>query len=162
MTAFSCPSQSEELVISGQWRPCSRMRATSTTLKRRQWTDDAESVAVLQRQLNIVDKAVRSITIMQTIWQSSRSSIHTTPFYTLVPYTHHCHCSVPRTNRNVMASQTYSPFELIHLLILRPSTSTRHVCISFHVSIFFGNSTLSEECITVTLLVTQDTSLLET
>ena len=53
------------------------MRATSPALKRRRRTVEAEDkskrVAVLQRQLNIVNEAVRSVTAMRTRWRSSRA-----------------------------------------------------------------------------------------
>ena len=46
-----------------------------------------------------------------------------------------------------------------HLLILRPFALTRHTCTSFHVSTLFGSSALTEQGITLTLLVTQEMSL---
>ena len=54
----------------------------------------------------------------------------------------------------------YGPFECTHLLILSPFVSTRHTCTSFHVSNLFGSSALTEQGITLTLLVTQEMSLL--
>ena len=53
------------------------------------------------------------------------------------------------------------PFECTHLLILRPFASTRHIYTSFHIPTLFGSSSLSEQGITLTLLVTQEMSLLD-
>ena len=134
--------------------------------------------AVHQRRLNTVDETVRSVTVMLTRWRSSRavvtlrgpvpacSSLSTTLFYPLVPYTHNRRSSKPCTSRNVTVWQTCfpetnhsAPFECTHLLILRPFAS-RHTCTSFHVSTLFGSSALTEQGITLTLLVTQEMSLL--
>ncbi|KAJ4449526.1 hypothetical protein ANN_00927 [Periplaneta americana] len=76
--AFTCPLQSETLVVSGHWKPTQRMRSTSPTLKRRQRTVDADRstpVVVLQRRLNTVDEAVWSVTATWIRWQSSRAVV---------------------------------------------------------------------------------------
>ena len=81
-------------------------------------------------------------------------------FYPLVPHMHHCHSSIPYSNWNDGVCKTCfpetkhsAPFEFTHLLILHPSTSIRHNCISFYVSASFENSPLTEQGIILTLLV---------
>ena len=100
-------------------------------------------------------------------WSSTCSSLCMTLFSPLVPYTPNCCSSIPCTCRNVMVWQTCfletnhsAPFEWTHLLVLHPFASTRHTCTSFHVSNLFGSSALTEQGITLTLLVTQEMSLL--
>ena len=100
-------------------------------------------------------------------WFSTCSSLCMTLFSPLFPYTHNCRSSMPCTSRNITLWQTCfpennhsAPFECTHLLILRPFASTRYTCTSFHVSTLFGNSALTEQGITLTLLVTQEMSLL--
>ena len=95
------------------------------------------------------------------------SSLRTTLLSTLVPYAHNCRSSMPCTSRNVRVRQTCfpetnhsAPFECTHLLIFRPFASTRHTCTSFHVSTLFGSSALTEQDITLILLVAQEISLL--
>ena len=77
-------------------------------------------------------------------------------------HTHNCSSSMPCTSRNVMVCLTCfpdpnhsAPFECTHLLISRPFASTRYTCTSFQVSTLFGSSALTEQGITLTLLVTQ-------
>ena len=89
------------------------------------------------------------------------------PLLSLVPYTHNCCSNIPCTSLNVTVWQTYFPetnhsalFEYTHLLILRLFASTTHTCTSFHFSTSFGSSPLTEQGITLTLLVTQKMSLL--
>ena len=100
-------------------------------------------------------------------WSSTCSSLHTTLFSPLVPYTHNCRSSMPCTSRNVTVRQTCFPetnhsaaFECTHLLILHPLALTRHTCTSFHVSTLFGSSALNQG-ISLTLLVKQEMSLLD-
>ena len=66
-------------------------------------------------------------------------------------------CDTPTSQRPTNHSVL---FELTHMLIIRSSMSTRHICTNFHVSISFGSSALTEQAITLTLLVTQEISLL--
>ena len=156
------------------------MRATSPAVKTRRRTVEAERskpVAVLQRRLNSGwsctfhhghgDKVVVIACCGHIKWSSTCYSLRTTLFSPLVPYTHNCRSSMPCTSHNVMVWQTsfletnYSAsFECTHLLILRPFASTRHTCTSFHVSTLFGSSELSEQCITLTMLMTHEMSLL--
>ena len=99
------------------------------------------------------------------MWSSICSSLLFSP---LIPYMHNCHSSMPCTSCNVKVWQTCfletnhsTPFESTHLLILCPFASRRHTCTSFHVSTLFGISALTEQGITLTLLVvTQEMSLL--
>ena len=98
-------------------------------------------------------------------WSSTCSSL--TLFSPLVPYMQNCPSTLPCMSRNVTVSQTCfpetnhsDPFECTHLLILHPFTSTRHTCTSLHVSTLFGSSALTEQGITLTLLVSQEMSLL--
>ena len=100
------------------------------------------------------------------MWSSTCSSLRMTLFSPLVPHTHKCRSSMPCTSRNVTVWQTCFPetnhsfpFECTHLLIFRPFASTRHTCTSFHVSTLFGSSALTEQGITLTLLVSQEMSL---
>ena len=100
-------------------------------------------------------------------WNSTCSSLRTTLFSPLVSYTHNCHSSMPCTSRNATIWQTCFPetnhaatFECTHLLILRPFASTSHTCTSFHVSTLVGSSALTDQGITLTVLVTQEMSLL--
>ena len=88
------------------------------------------------------------------------SSIHW--FHTRINVVAACHIRV----EDVTVWQTCFPetnysarFERTHGLILHPSSSTRHTCVSFYVYISFGGSELTEQCITMTLLETQETSL---
>ena len=78
LIAFTCPLQSEALMVFGQWKPTHGMWTTSPALKTRQQTveaDRSKPVAVLQRRLNTVDEAVRPVTAMWTRWQSSHAVI---------------------------------------------------------------------------------------
>ena len=100
-------------------------------------------------------------------WSSTCSSLRTTLFSPLIAYTHNCRNSMPCTSRNVTVGQTCFPetnhsasFECTHMPILRPFTSTRHTCNSFHFSTLCGSSALTEQGITLTLLVTPEMSLL--
>ena len=154
------------------------MRATSSALKRRRRTVDADRskpVAVLQRRLDTVDEAVRSAIAKMAVipccghitWSSTCSSLRTSLFSPLVPYIYNSHSSMPYTSRNVTVWQTCfpetnhsAPFECNHVLILHPFTSTRHTCTSFHVSTLFGSSVLAEQGLTLILLVTREPSLL--
>ena len=89
---------------------------------------------------------------------STRLYLRTAFFYPLIPRTQHCHSSMPCISRNLMVwkicfpeTNHSAPFELTHLLILSPSTWTRHTCIRFHVSTSLGSSTLTEHDIRLTL-----------
>ena len=100
-------------------------------------------------------------------WSSTCSSLGTTLFSPLVPYMHNCRSSMPCMSCNVTVWQTSfletkhsDLFECTHLLILHPFGLTRHTYTSFHVSTLFGSSALTKQGITLTLLVTQEMSLL--
>ena len=112
------------------------MRATSPDLKtwlRTVEADRSKPVAVVQRRFNNVDEAV---------WSDMPCTSHNvTVWQTCLPETNHS-----------------APFVCTHLLIFRPFTSTRHTCTGFHVSPLFGSSALTEQGITLTLLVTQEIS----
>ncbi|KAJ8892328.1 hypothetical protein PR048_004908 [Dryococelus australis] len=64
----------------------------------------------------------------------TRSSLHTTLFYSLVPHTHLCRSSMTsiraemsQCDKPVLSDTDHSaPFELTHMLIWSPLTSTRH------------------------------------
>ena len=101
-------------------------------------------------------------------WSSTCSSLHTTLFSPLVPYTHNCHSSMHCTSCNVTVWQSCFPetnhcalFECTHLLILRPFASMRHACTSFHVSTCLEALHWLNKALTLTLLVTRDMSLLD-
>ena len=111
--------------------------------------------------LNTVNEAVRSITAMQTRWRSSPSSLCW--FHTRITAIAACPVRAAMSRNGKSASRRttfFAPFECTHLLILRPFSSARHTCTSFHVSTLFGSSALTEQGITLTLLVIQETSLL--
>ena len=149
------------------------MLATSPVLQTLRPSFDADSstpVAVLQRQFNTVDEAVRSIKATRTRWQSSRavvtlrctvlanlcvqvSSIHWFHIRISVVAAYPVRAEMSRHDK--LACRR--PFELTHVLILRSSTSTRHSCISYNVYTSLGTSALTEKEITLTLLVTQET-----
>ena len=107
---------------------------------------------------------------MRTRWRSSRAAVKLrgtvpAPFCVRPSSLHwfHTRITVVATCPVRAAMSRYkkpAPFECTHLLILRPFASTRHTCTSFHVSTLFGNSALTEQGITLTLLVTQEMSLL--
>ena len=151
---------------------CNGMQATSPALKR-QWrtveADRSKPVAVLQCQLNTVDETVQSVTAMQTRWRSScavvtlrgpvparlcirPSSLHW--FHIRITVIAACPVRAAMSWYGKPASRRPT------MLILRLFMSTRHTCTSFHVSTLFGSSALTEQGITLTLLVTQEMSLL--
>ena len=157
------------------------MRATSPALKRRRRTveaDRSKPAAVLQRRLNTVDVAVQSITALWTRWRSSRavltlrgsvparlcvrpSSLHW--FHTRITVVAACPIRAAMSRNGKSASRRttfFAPFECTHLLILRPFSSARHTCTSFHVSTLFGSSSLTEQGITLALLLIEEMSLL--
>jgi hypothetical protein len=82
-------------------------------------------------------------------WYSIHSSLYTTLFYPLVPHMHQCCISISCMSWNVTVDFCWFPetnhsalFKLTQVLILHLYMSTRNICISFHVSTFFGSSAL--------------------
>ena len=175
VTAFTCPLQSLD---NGSRRNV--MRATSPALKIRRRTveaDRSKPVAVFQRRLNTVDGAVRSVTTMWTRWRSSRavvtlrgpvpaslcvrpSSLHWLHTPIIVVAACPVRAVMSRYDKPASRRPTILPRSNAHLLILCPFVSTRHICTTFHVWTLFGSSALTEQGITLTLLVTQEISLL--
>ena len=115
---------------------------------------------MLQCQRNTVDKTVQSVMAMQTSRRSSHavvtlrgtvldrlciraSSIHTC--ITVIAACSVCQTCFLEANHSAL-------FGLTLVLILCPSTLTKHTCIRLHVSTSFGSSTPTEQGITLTVL----------
>ena len=145
------------------------MWTTSPALKIRQITVKANSskpIAVLQRRLNTVDKAIRSVKFMRRRWRSSCIviSLHGTAPARLCVWPSPIHLF--HTRITVVTafpvwdeiSPHYKPaFQrqtiVTRVLLLSPLTSMMNVDISFYVSISFGRSALTEQSIALTQLV---------
>ena len=147
------------------------MWATSPALKRWRLTVEADRsklTAVFQSRLNTVDEAVRSVMAMQTRWWSFRavvslcgtgparlcirpSSLHWLHIRIIVVAACPVRAAMSRYDKPASRRPTILP----RLLILRPFASMRHSCTSFHISTLFGSSALTEEGITLTLLMTR-------
>ena len=95
------------------------------------------------------------------MWYSIQSFLHMTLFYPLVPYTYHCHSSMPCNGMSWYDKPASGDEPFCSLNSLWYSMSTKHTCISFHVFTSFGSSALSEQGITLSLLVTQEMLLLD-
>ena len=155
LTAFTCPLQSEALVVSGQWKPTKRHASHLSSLQKtaknywcRQVQTRCNTPTSTQHcgwsstvRHGHADKMAVIPCCGHITWSSTCSSLRTTIFSLLVPYTHNSRSSMPCTSRNVTVWQTCfpeanhsAPFQCTHLLILRPFASTRHTCTSFHVS----------------------------
>ena len=93
--------------------------------------------------------------LLISVWPSS---IH--------PHMHHSHSNMSYTSLNIAVRQNCSPetrhsvpFKLTYMLILHPYMSTRHTYISFDVFTSFGSCRLTEQRLTLTLLMIRETSL---
>ena len=181
VAVFTCPLQSEVLVVSGEWKPMqwhashkSSPQKMATNCWSRQVQTRCSTPTSTQHcgwsytvHHGHADKMAVIPCCGHITWSSTCSSLQMIIFSPLFPYMHNCRSSMPCMSCNVTVWQTCFPetnhsvpFECTHLLILCPFTSTRRTCTSFHVSTLFGSSALTEQDITLTLLVTKQMSLL--
>ena len=91
------------------------------------------------------------------LWSNSRSPLRTTFICPLLPHTHHYRSSMPCTSRNGTVGQTLfsetnhsAPFELAHMPIWLPLTSTRHTGTHGIAPTLFDSSALTTADATLT------------
>ena len=170
MSAFNWPLKSGVLVVPGYFKPTQRHASRQPSLQktaRNRWHrqfhtrfNTPTSIQHCRQSYKISHGYAKMMAVIpccgHITWYSIRSSLCTIIFYPLILHTDHCRSSILCTSRNDTSWQIYfsetnhsAPFELISMVILRPSMST-----SLNVCISIGRSALSEHDIALTFLVT--------